>query len=149
MSLVARAVSALCIQCLGQCAIALAMATVMAPGVARPMVLQPVAQPSLTSLYRPGAIAGVTWLPALTQDSNGISVHLVPFTSPLAPAQITRSLAQHGRKFQRFLVFPGLVILSGFHNGLHWVACIQRHGQGSRGYVSSLPAKAPTCESCQ
>lgn len=81
-------------------------------------------------------IEGIYWLEPQLVQSQGVKLGLLPFTSSLSVAAAARALAENTLKFQRLQVFPGLVVLSGFHQHMHWLAYIQQSPQGTQGYVS-------------
>ena len=87
-------------------------------------------------VYVPSKIEGVYWLAPQIVQSKGVTLGLFPFTSSLPAAAAARALAENTLKFQRLQVFPGLVVLSGFHQHMHWLAYIQQSPQGTQGYVS-------------
>lgn len=86
-------------------------------------------------------VPGLVWQPVQPVDVAAIPVHIKPFTSTQSVAQVAEALADHQDVFQRILVSPGLVVLSGVSEETHWLAEIWRvggHPEGSAGRVSVL-----------
>jgi len=69
---------------------------------------------------------------------NGQRVSIETFVSLLPPDLMARRVAQSRAVYQRFLVGDSRILLSGLQDGVHWVAEITGHPEGSQGYVSAL-----------
>lgn len=82
--------------------------------------------------------AQIYWQPPWRVSVNGQAMEVEMFTSRWSPDVVLRALAHGKRSFDRYVVTDGRILLSGTSDGVHWLAEIQSHAEGTHGYVSAL-----------
>ncbi|MGB3288674.1 MAG: hypothetical protein WBA83_05320 [Burkholderiaceae bacterium] len=84
------------------------------------------------------SMQGLRWESVQSMFLSGVPAHVRPFASDLAALPVARSLAAHVDLFQRVLVTPGTIILSGWQANWHWLAQVDALSRGAKGYVSAM-----------
>lgn len=79
------------------------------------------------------------WSEPIEMHLSGVAVVVRSFVAAVTLEQAARSLAQHRNRFQRVTTLPGSILLSGVHQGRHWVAQIETANGQVKGMVSALP----------
>ena len=69
---------------------------------------------------------------------NGQRMSVETFVSLLPPDLMAQRVATARPAYDRFIVADNRILLSGLSEGMHWVAEITGHPEGSQGYVSAL-----------
>lgn len=80
-----------------------------------------------------------SWETGQSASMAGVAVHYQSFSSPLTVAKTAKQLTSRVPLFRRAIVFRNKTVLSGMHDGWHWVAEIDVFGRGARGVISALP----------
>lgn len=103
----------------------------------------------LFSLYGAGVAAvipdwpqaGWIWTEERRADLSGIHLFQRELSAPLAPAELARTLSLRLPQFSRLMVLDGQILLSGLNASHHWLARIERAGEGARVMISAMAVR--------
>lgn len=84
------------------------------------------------------SVQGLRWGSIQPMLLSGVPAYMKPFTSGDSALPAAQSLAAHTDLFQRVLMTPGTIILSGLQADWHWLAQVDTLGAGAKGYVSAM-----------
>lgn len=79
------------------------------------------------------------WSEPIEMHLSGVPVVVRSFVAASTLEQAARAMARHKNRFQRVTTLPGSILLSGVHQGRHWVAQIEALPGQVKGMVSALP----------
>lgn len=79
----------------------------------------------------------LTWTKMQPMTVRGVPISVARFSSRRSSVGIAELFSEHD-VFQRVLTLPGKVVLSGLEDDWHWLAAIDDHKTGSKGYVSIM-----------
>lgn len=78
------------------------------------------------------------WAGIQTVFMGGVKTHTAAFTSFTAVSDVAHALTGKLSVFDRVLVAPGQLVLSGLRDGWHWLAVILPDTKNVHGYVSAM-----------
>lgn len=84
------------------------------------------------------ALSDLWWQENHHFSAAGVPLHAREFTTRHEPAALAQAWADTATVFQRMLVLPGRLILSGLEGAWHWLASLEPTEVGTRGTVSVL-----------
>jgi len=79
------------------------------------------------------------WSEKIDIQVSGVPVVVRGFVADMTLEDAARLMARHRRHFQRVTTLPGSILLSGVHEGRHWVAQLDAGAGRIKGMVSALP----------
>lgn len=79
------------------------------------------------------------WSEHIEMRLSGLPIVVRGFVATQPLDQVAKTLARHKEKFQRITTLPGSILLSGVHQGRHWVAQLEAVQGRVQGMVSALP----------
>lgn len=79
------------------------------------------------------------WSEPVEMQLSGLPVVVRGFVAASTLEQAARAMARHEKHFQRVTTLPGSILLSGVHQGRHWVAQLEAGPGQVKGMVSALP----------
>lgn len=82
--------------------------------------------------------AEIHWEAQWSTVLQGQRIAFETFSSPTPPDAAAQELARKNKAFERYIVADGRILLSGIEAGVHWLAEVKGHPDGSHGYVSAL-----------
>ncbi|SRR5690625_293341 len=84
-------------------------------------------------------VHSIDWEPQESFISNGVRIYLLRFNSSMEVSEVARALSGHTNVFQKVMMQPGHLVMSGIHEGNNWVAYIYQRKSDSAGYISLMP----------
>lgn len=85
----------------------------------------------------------LVWQSLQAMEANGIPLLIRSFRASRSASDVAALMSAHSEYFQRLLVTPGLIRLSGVTENAHWLAELEPHPDGTQGRVSVLSLRPP------
>lgn len=105
---------------------------------------------ALSFLLPAPAAAAIAWDGAWDVTVNGQRLSVESFRSRYTVDAAAQALMRENAAWERFMVADGRLFMSGVDSGVHWLAEVRSHPEGSEGYVSALyfdPAQSSPAQS--